>query len=172
MARRYRNRRIGELLKELSLTEGRSTGIPKILRAMAANGSPPPEFETDDEHSYFQVRLPVHPQAQAGTAKVGAGDTANMGEAGRDQAGTKLGLSRDQVEILQKCLIESQIQELMDIAQRTNRTKFRDQVLKPLLADDLLAMTIPDKPTSRNQRYVITDKGRTLLATLTEGGQP
>lgn len=60
----------------------------------------------------------------------------------------------------------------MDIAQRTNRTKFRDQVLKPLLADDLLAMTIPDKPTSRNQRYVITDKGRTLLATLTEGGQP
>ena len=172
MARRYRNRRIGEFLKELSLTEGRSTGIPKILRAMAANGSPPPEFETDDEHSYFQVRLPVHPQAQAGTAKIGAGDTANMGEAGRDQAGTKLGLSRDQVEILQKCLIESQIQELMDIAQRTNRTKFRDQVLKPLLADDLLAMTIPDKPTSRNQRYVITDKGRTLLATLTEGGQP
>ncbi len=172
MARRYRNRRIGEFLKELSLTEGRSTGIPKILRAMAANGSPPPEFETDDEHSYFQVRLPVHPQAQAGTAKVGAGDTANMGEAGRDQAGTKLGLSRDQVEILQKCLIESQIQELMDIAQRTNRTKFRDQVLKPLLADDLLAMTILDKPTSRNQRYVITDKGRTLLATLTEGGQP
>ena len=78
MARRYRNRRIGEFLKELSLTEGRSTGIPKILRAMAANGSPPPEFETDDEHSYFQVRLPVHPQAQAGTAKVGAGDTANM----------------------------------------------------------------------------------------------
>ena len=172
MARRYRNRRIGEFLKELSLTEGRSTGIPKILRAMAANGSPPPEFETDDEHSYFQVRLPVHPQAQAGTVKIGAGDTANMGEAGRDQAGTKLGLSRDQVEILQKCLIESQIQELMDIAQRTNRTKFRDQVLKPLLADDLLAMTIPDKPTSRNQRYVITDKGRTLLATLTEGGQP
>ena len=172
MARRYRNRRIGEFLKELSLTEGRSTGIPKILRAMAANGSPPPEFETDDEHSYFQVRLPVHPQAQAGTAKIGAGDTANMGEAGRDQAGTKWGLSRDQVEILQKCLIERQIQELMDIAQRTNRTKFRDQVLKPLLADDLLAMTIPDKPTSRNQRYVITDKGRTLLATLTEGGQP
>ncbi|MBP8276829.1 MAG: putative DNA binding domain-containing protein, partial [Propionivibrio sp.] len=87
MARRYRNRRIGEFLKELSLTEGRSTGIPKILRAMAANGSPPPEFETDDEHSYFQVRLPVHPQAQAGTAKVGAGDPANQGAAGRDQAG-------------------------------------------------------------------------------------
>ena len=34
VSRRYRNRRIGEFLKELDLTEGRSTGIPKILREM------------------------------------------------------------------------------------------------------------------------------------------
>src|SRR5690606_8553473 len=34
ISRRYRNRRVGEFLKELDLTEGRSTGIPKILRAM------------------------------------------------------------------------------------------------------------------------------------------
>jgi len=34
VSRRYRNRRIGEFLKELDLTEGRSTGVPKILRAM------------------------------------------------------------------------------------------------------------------------------------------
>jgi ATP-dependent DNA helicase RecG len=54
----------------------------------------------------------------------------------------------------------------MAIAERADRTKFRDQVLKPLLADNLLAMTIPDKPTSRNQRYRTTDKGRAVLATL------
>ena len=46
MARRYRNRRIGELLKELELTEGRCTGIPKMREAMARNGSPPPRTET------------------------------------------------------------------------------------------------------------------------------
>jgi predicted HTH transcriptional regulator len=39
MPRRYRNRRIGEFLKKLDLTEGRATGIPKILRAMKENGS-------------------------------------------------------------------------------------------------------------------------------------
>ena len=44
--RRYRNRQIGEFLKELEMTEGRSTGIPKILKEMAANGSPAPLFET------------------------------------------------------------------------------------------------------------------------------
>ena len=58
--RRYRNRRIGEFLKELDLTEGRSTGIPKILRVMRENGSPTPIFETDDETSYFLIRLPIH----------------------------------------------------------------------------------------------------------------
>ena len=58
--RRYRNRRIGDILKELHLTEGRNTGFGKILRALKENGSPNPEFETDDEHSYFISRLFVH----------------------------------------------------------------------------------------------------------------
>ena len=60
VSRRYRNRRIGEFLKELDLTEGRSTGISKILKAMKTNGSPLPEFETDEDRSYFLIRLPIH----------------------------------------------------------------------------------------------------------------
>lgn len=40
IARDYRNRRIGDFLKEMHLTEGRSTGIPKIRRAIKRNGSP------------------------------------------------------------------------------------------------------------------------------------
>ena len=60
VSRRYRNRRIGEFLKELELTEGRSTGIPKILKVMRENGSPAPEFESDDDRSYMLIRLPVH----------------------------------------------------------------------------------------------------------------
>ncbi len=63
VSRRYRNRRVGEFLKELDLTEGRSTGISKILKVMANNGSPAPEFETDDDRSYFLIRLPVHERA-------------------------------------------------------------------------------------------------------------
>jgi len=66
VSRRYRNRRIGEFLKELDLTEGRSTGISKILKVMKNNGSPSPEFETDDDRSYFLIRLPVHPEPDLG----------------------------------------------------------------------------------------------------------
>ena len=52
-SRRYRNRRIGEFLKELHLTEGRNTGFQKIIRALKANGSPMPIFETDEERTFF-----------------------------------------------------------------------------------------------------------------------
>lgn len=53
VARDYRNRRIGDLLKELHLTEGRGTGFPTIRNAMAENNSPDPVFETDEQSTYF-----------------------------------------------------------------------------------------------------------------------
>lgn len=164
--RRYRNRRIGEFLKELEFTEGRATGIPKIIEAMERNGSPPPAFEFDEDHSYFMVRLPVHPAAREVAESATGQEPGNVGAGGTAAVGTKSALSRHQVEILRKCLADAEIADLMVIAERADRTKFRNQVLKPLLADNLQAMTIPDKPTSRNQRYRTTDKGRALLATL------
>ena len=60
VATRYRNRRIGEFLKELHLVEGRNTGIPAMLRALENNGSALPVFETDSERSYFRVTFYIH----------------------------------------------------------------------------------------------------------------
>jgi hypothetical protein len=45
-----------------------------------------------------------------------------------------------------------------------DRKLFRERYLKPALADGLLAMTTPDKPNSRLQKYHLTDKGRQWLA--------
>ena len=58
---RYRNRRIGDFLKELKMVEGRNTGIPLIVNAMKQNGSDLPEFKTDERRSFFRVILPIHP---------------------------------------------------------------------------------------------------------------
>jgi ATP-dependent DNA helicase RecG len=64
VARDYRNRRIGDFLKELGLTEGRATGFPAIYDAMEENGNAAPTFETDDE-SYVLVTLPARVNDQA-----------------------------------------------------------------------------------------------------------
>ena len=60
IGQRYRNRRIGDYLRELKLAEGRNTGIAKIINAMGNNGSPAPIFSSDSERCHFSVFLPVH----------------------------------------------------------------------------------------------------------------
>lgn len=87
----------------------------------------------------------------------------------RHQVGTKSGPSRDQVEILHNSFAAEGIQTLMNAVGRTNRTKFRNQVLRPMLDAQWLEMTIPDKPTSSKQKYRITVKGKTLLNELKTG---
>jgi ATP-dependent DNA helicase RecG len=82
ISRRYRNRRIGEFFKELEMTEGRGTGIPKIQAAMKRNGSPKASFETDENRLWFVAKLPIHPEMAPESEQLG------------DQVGTKLGPSR------------------------------------------------------------------------------
>ena len=60
VTRYYRNRRLGEFLKELGLTEGRNTGIPTIQRELSNNGSPSASFDTDEDRMSFLVRIPCH----------------------------------------------------------------------------------------------------------------
>jgi ATP-dependent DNA helicase RecG len=67
------------------------------------------------------------------------------------------------VPILQNLAQDRSIAELMALLERSNRTKFRDQVLNPLLEGGLVEMTIPDKPRSSKQRYRLTDKGKQVL---------
>ena len=57
----YRNRRLGEFLKELDLTEGRCTGIPTIQEGLAKNGSPRAIFETDEDRKVLWVTIPIQP---------------------------------------------------------------------------------------------------------------
>ena len=59
----------------------------------------------------------------------------------------------------------------MELADRTDRTKFRNQFLKPLLKEELIEMTIPNKPTSSKQQYRTTEWGRAVLEqTEKQGG--
>ena len=189
VSRRYRNRRIGEFLKELGLAEGRSTGVPKILRAMRENGSPAPVFESDRDRTSFLVRLPVHEkvgQEASGqvTAQVTVQDTGQVTvydavhdavqdtgqdtvqDTGQDtvqDTDQVTGQVTDQVNQLIAVLSgEMGRNELQAALKLVNRSHFTTAYLKPALAAGLIEMTLPDKPTSRNQRYRRTAAGLAL----------
>ncbi len=49
------------------------------------------------------------------------------------------------------------------ILRRSDRAKFRNQVLRPLLDTGLIEMTTPNKPTSSKQKYRLTETGKQIL---------
>lgn len=61
VSRYYRNRRLGDFLKELDLSEGHSSGIPTIQEELEKNGSPRAEFFTDEDRRAMRIRIPIHP---------------------------------------------------------------------------------------------------------------
>lgn len=71
----------------------------------------------------------------------------------RHQVGTKLKLSTDQLAVFEQIEGEMSLIELMALLNRKDRTKFRQQVLSPLVELGLVEATIPDKPTSSRQKY-------------------
>ena len=66
-------------------------------------------------------------------------------------------------KILHLCKLPKTTSEIMNQLKLTHREHFRSDILKPLLEDGLLQLTIPDKPKSPNQKYRITDKGLEML---------
>ena len=136
---------IANVFYRAGLIERWGSGTLNILDWCKENGNPGPTWREQAGSVYVTFRPPF---------------------LAKDQVGTQLGLSRDQVEILRNCLTDTAFGRLMVIVGRSNRTKFRDQVLKPLLEVGLIEMTIPDKPRSSKQKYRLTEKGRKFLSEI------
>src|SRR5690554_663687 len=56
--------------------------------------------------------------------------------------------------------------ELQEMLGLSDRESFRQKYLQPAIEAGLIALTIPDKPTSRNQKYYLTEKGKTTHKSL------
>jgi ATP-dependent DNA helicase RecG len=221
-ARRYRNRRLGEFLKELNLTENRATGIPTILKSLNENGSPAPRFNTDDDRTFFEVELFIHPAftvrepfaidaAKLIASMDGIDDVLNdlLNFAGIDHhdftqgtiAGVQVGaiaeaiksidnqanevlydlsgavvsaiagtiagaIDNKQIMILTMALKPQDRESLLTHIGVTNHRKNYESYMFPMVSKGWLTMTIPDKPTSPNQKYLTTLKGRMVLEFL------
>ena len=72
--------------------------------------------------------------------------------------GTKEGLSWDHLKILKNCKSESSANELMEILNRTNKSKFKNVIINPLIENGFIELTNPDKPKSPTQKYRRTNK--------------
>ena len=151
ISRRYRNRRIGDFLKELDIVEGRNTGVPLIVSSMKNNGSGLPIFETDEERSYFLTLLPVHPYF------LKEPDTIVHEQAEKDSSRR----TRDELHGLiiqllkeQGNLSTNEIAVALGYRRLTNTLR---AVVSEMLKTGEVVYLYPEKPKSRNQKICLTD---------------
>lgn len=146
-ARRYRNRRVGEFLKELKLTEGRGTGIPTIVNALKENGSPSPKFDTNEpERTFFIVEIPIHQDFKiTANAKISSQVSAQV------------------IELLNFCKTPKSREEILSFIGISNQTKNYNTHILPLLQSNWIEFTIKDNTKDRNQKYVISELGESVI---------
>ena len=72
--------------------------------------------------------------------------------------GTKKGLSLDHLKVLRNCKNESSAIELMKILHRTNKSKFKNAIINPLVENSFFELTNPEKPKTPTQKYRLTNK--------------
>ena len=75
-------------------------------------------------------------------------------------------LTKLQIQILKNSERPVSMLELAEIAGVHHRSFFKKQHLDPLIEYGFMAMTVPDKPRSSKQKYVITEAGKELIALI------
>ena len=81
---------------------------------------------------------------------------------GRSQGAVGVQSPREKCLVL---LVESELKrkEIADGVGMPSRSGYLSRLLAELVGDGLIERTIPDKPNSSQQRYRLTEKGRTVV---------
>lgn len=191
-ARRYRNRRIGEFLKELRLTEGRGTGIPTIVKALKDNGSGSPTFDTNEpQRTHFLIEIPIHKdfvkkdnsftvtkeELKKGVDALAEAVRVTLSKSNEIEVPSEKNiikynkianaLSEQQIEVLNYALTPRKKKEILEeCLGLSNQTKNFNTHIQPLMDLGLINLTIPNKVTSQYQKYFTSNIGKSVLASI------
>lgn len=156
-----KNPLIAEVLYLAKYIEKAGTGLFDMANICREKKMSLPKFHI--EYDEFKITID---RIKSIDAEALNNPSTDMGKGpSRDQVGTKLIsdiIDAQAREILVKCVVPTGIKDLMLILDKKNRTKFRDQVLKPLLDAGLLVPT-EQNPNSPKQKYQLTPKGQNAL---------
>ena len=122
-----RNPVIAVAMEKLGITENRYSGIPAIYRSMKEYDLPDPIFI--DERGTFQVIFykKIHEE--------------------------KIELNNDEIKILEYCQTPRTRKELIKYLGLSSSTYAIQTYIDPLVKRGLIKLSIPEKPSSRNQTY-------------------
>ena len=149
---RIRNPVIARVFRELGLTEQWGSGIKRIFESAAHQGLPEPLIE--EIATGIRLRIWLAQPHAAGQTPAPAGDTST--------------LQRLESKLAAKVLMHLTTQPMgkADLAKALGHTTVSGELhkqIRRLLDSGHIEMTLPDKPTSRLQRYRLTEAGQALV---------
>jgi predicted HTH transcriptional regulator len=127
------NKELMRVFRDLDMVEQLGSGVPRILEHY-------PRSIYRFTPNFIRLVLPYAEGFEQVTGQV---------------TGQATGQATDQAdELLQFCAVPRSTKEMMQHLGLSHREHFRDTFLLPLIASGKLVPTIPDKPSSPNQRYI------------------
>lgn len=141
-----RNKELMRIFKDLDLVEQLGSGIPRILQAYSKDSF-------DFSENFLRITL-LSTEPVTRSEQDTEQDT--MQDAMQDTMQVTMQVG-ELLKVFTGVHTREELQKMLDLA---NRDHFRKTYLQPAVEAGLVALTIPDKPTSRNQRYYLTEKGK------------
>ena len=135
-----RNPKIAQFLHEYEYVQEFGEGVDRLYEVMEAAGLPQPEYKVEAFMLYATIRNTKLGGNCGGTTPVTTTDSTTD--------------TSTVATILAFCAQPKSREEIMTMCGLKNKNHFIKAHLKPLLESGQLRMTIPDKPNSRNQKYV------------------
>jgi len=111
------------------------------------NGSPLPKFDTNEpERTFFIVEIPIHQDFKiTANAKISSQVSAQV------------------IELLNFCKTPKSREEILSFIGISNQTKNYNTHILPLLQSNWIEFTIKDNTKDRNQKYVISELGESVI---------
>ncbi|WP_314816663.1 Fic family protein [Hoylesella nanceiensis] len=132
----YRNPIIAEAMRGMKYVNMFNRGIQRVKNMLAENGNPEPYFDVS-KITAFEVT--IRPSLSLNLVS----------------DGEKVTKSTEMMnEVISFCQQPRSLTEIMKHLQLKHRNNTKSRYVNPLIEGGFIEMTIPDKPNSRNQKYV------------------
>ena len=149
---------IAEVLFKSSYLESWGSGVSRMIDACKAQGVAEPEYEENGGFVKIVFRKADAKQGVSNDQVVTKPLLSN------NQVVAKLSLSIPVIgDLLQKMVAPMSAKEMREFCGQKGATYFKANVIDPLIAEGLVAMTHQDSPNSPNQKYYLTESGKALL---------
>ena len=146
-----KNPAISKVFREIGLADELGSGMRNTYKYTKMYSGGVPQFVEGD---IFRTVIPLN---DAATLKSGPKISDQVSDQVSDQDSEQDNSIALEREILKFCRKPKSKKEILDYVGYKNRTYLTRKYLKPMIESGKLAYTIPEKPTSRSQKY-ITDE--------------